>query len=695
MTIQIQGRVLNARSKSGIGKVQVSNGEVIVQTDADGQYTMQVSPQQHRFVFVTVPDGFSPNGMFFQPTTEWAVSRDDVDFELAPAPERAHKTFSLAHISDTHVVAEEGRLTQSTQLAQDLGQLMEAATPDFIVASGDLTNRGKLSELNRYREAIQTVDVPVFSLFGGHDGNEERYAGEAGMSFIRNYEQTLGPTYYSFDWGGRHFVLYPAEDHFFSADDRQRKEHWLWQDLTLQPEDKEIIVVLHTPPSTAFLEQLARYNVSLVLYGHWHSSKVFSYRSVLVAATQSFCFGGIDTTPRGYRLVTFGDDGIRMKLGALSESDASPSDVIKSAKIHSVDFCTPATLDNRDVLRLCWQQRLETGFHRAAPVCSEGNLLLSLWDEGHSARQGILCLDVETKRSRWRVVTDASIKNSVAAADGRCVAVSITGRVYVVEIASGKLLWQADLPGYPERWVYTSPAISDGVIYAGARSGYGAFDLETGEQRWYAKIESTDAWSSYASSQIYENLVLLLISRRGLLALDRDTGALAWEQKMGVEYQYPSPVLAGDVLVSGGDSGCLAVLRADSGEIVWHKPVLSANYATGLTVNLNRIYITTANGEARCYELQSGELHWRFRSGFDLLDMTPYRRSVNSILAHPVVFQDKLIVCGCDGYLYVLDASGELLGKIFFGSPISASPHALDSRLYVGTYDGELYCFGG
>ena len=69
-----------------------------------------------------------------------------------------------------------------------------------------------------------------------------------------------------------------------------------------------------------------------MLYGHWHSSKVFSYRDVCVVATQSFCFGGIDTTPRGYRLVTFGDDGIQMELGAL------PSDVSKSTEIDSIGF---------------------------------------------------------------------------------------------------------------------------------------------------------------------------------------------------------------------------------------------------------------------------------------------------------------------------------------------------------------------
>lgn len=690
MPIQIQGKVREAFSGHGLGNVSVSNGEAIVQTDSLGRYTLQVEPEQHRFVFVTAPDGFKPSDTFFRPTKTWTDSIDDVDFELEPQSDR--ESFSIVHISDTHVVTGEDRLTEGSLLARDLQNLVDSVAPsvatelDLIIASGDLTNRGEYEELKSYREAIQTVKIPVFSLFGGHDGNEERRTGEAGTTFTRHYEDVLGPTYYSFDWGTRHFILYPAEDHFFSEEDRQRKERWVWQDITQQPKNREIIVVLHTPPSIDFLEQLSRYNVSLLLYGHWHSSKVFTYKNIIVAATQSLCFGGIDTTPRGYRQVTFSPDGIKMELKALSESNFSPS---------TFDSPSEIRLDDRDeeILHLLWQEQLDIGLHRAAPVCDGDNLILSLWDEEHRGRQGICCLDARTGQTRWRVVTDASIKNSVATTDRYCAAVSITGRVYVIETTSGRVLWHADLPGYPERWVYTSPAIGEGTVYAGAKSGYAAYDLETGEQRWYAKIEGSDAWSCYASPQIYEDLVLLLVSRRGLLALNRETGEIVWEQKMATEYQYPSPTVTENLLVSGGDSGSIAVLDARSGQIIWHKKILSTAYATGLTVNADKIYATTVDGEAQCYALHSGELHWQFRLGNDLLDMTPYRRGVHSALARPVLFENKLIVCGIDGYLYILDESGKSVSQTFFGSPISATPCTVEKRLYVGMYDGRICCF--
>ena len=688
MSIVIQGRVREAFSERGLSDVSVSNGEEIVQTDSLGQYTLQVEPEQHRFVFVTVPNGFEPTDAFFQPTKTWTDSHDEVNFELQPASQKVAETFSLAHISDTHVVVSEGRLTEGKLLAQDLQMLIEIAEPDLIIASGDLTNLGEHQELESYRKAIQTVEIPIFSLFGGHDGNEERRVDNAIKPFTRHYEDVLGPTYYSFDWGGRHFILYPTEDHFFSAKDIQRKEHWFWQDIARQPNDREIIIILHTPPTIGFLEQLSRYNVSLVLYGHWHSSKVFKYKKIIVAATQSFCFGGIDTTPRGYRLVRFNPDGIQMELKALSEANLP---TLKSDSREEIQ------LDERSgkKLHLRWHKQLDTGLHRAAPVCDGENLILSLWDEGHSGRQGVCCLDINTGQTCWRVLTDASVKNSVAITDGLCTTVSITGRIYAIEIKSGKVSWQVDLPGYPQRWVYTSPVIDEETVYVGARSGYAAYDLKTGEQKWYAEIESTDAWSCYASPQLYEDLVILLISRRGLLALNRETGEIVWEQNMAIEYQYPSPVVTGNLLVSGGDAGSLAVLDVHSGEIIWQKEVLSAAYATGLTVDEEKIYATTADGEIRCYALHSGELYWHFRLGDDLLDMTPYRRGVQSALARPVPFQNRLIVCGIDGYLYILDESGQCVSKTFFGSPISASLCAIEGRLYLGTYDGRIYCFAG
>ena len=364
--------------------------------------------------------------------------QDRVDFGLEAAPERAVRRFKLVQITDTHVVTEGEMLTSGEVLAEALQQLVQEADPDMIVASGDLTNRGELAELYRFREAIETVSTPMFPLFGGHDGNEERQGEvpQGGNTFTRHFEAVLGPSYYSFDWGGRHFAFYPNEQSFFSPEDQERKEVWFWEDLALQPADREIVVVVHTPPPISFLEALSRYNVRLVLHGHWHSSKVFSYKEMVVAATPSFCFGGIDTSPRGYRVARFGEEGAEVELCAHKPTGVS---------LPSEDTSVEVSLDEIG-LRLRWEQQLPGGLHRATPVHAGDRLLLSPRDEGYPARNGVCCLEVGSGDLVWHARTDATVKNSVAVDDGICAAVSVTGRVHALEQASGRLLWYANLP---------------------------------------------------------------------------------------------------------------------------------------------------------------------------------------------------------------------------------------------------------
>ena len=198
MAIEVRGRVMEDLSGRVLGGVLVSNGEQIVQTDEEGRYALAVEPEAHRFVFVTVPDGFRATSGFYSSTRNWMGAQDGVDFWLEPAPERAARQFTLVQITDTHVVTEGEMLTSGEVLAEALQQLVREADPDMIVASGDLTNRGELAELSRFREAVETVATPVFSLFGGHDGNEERH--EGGL--------TGGPYVYpTFRSGARPLVL--------------------------------------------------------------------------------------------------------------------------------------------------------------------------------------------------------------------------------------------------------------------------------------------------------------------------------------------------------------------------------------------------------------------------------------------------------------------------------------------------------
>ena len=72
------------------------------------------------------------------------------------------------------------------------------------------------------QSATSAVDAPLFLMFGGHDGNAERRSAGNEPPFTLNWEACFGPTYYSFDWAGRHIALWPNEETFFSSADRAR-----------------------------------------------------------------------------------------------------------------------------------------------------------------------------------------------------------------------------------------------------------------------------------------------------------------------------------------------------------------------------------------------------------------------------------------------------------------------------------------
>ena len=714
---QIKGRVFDAASNRGIEGVSVSNGETITQSGSDGRYSLAIDPQQDRYVFISVPAGYRPQDRFYALLGADPLP-DILDFALIAAPERAQESFRLIHLSDTHVVLDDSGAVSQEILASDLSELVSSTRPDLAIVTGDLTNLGTIEELESYRTAIGSVSIPVFSVFGGHDGNIERRSTNADTPCTRNFEATLGPTYYSFDWGGYHFVIYATEDTYFSSVDRERKERWLWADLALQPDYRRSVVLFHTAPDEGLLSGLSQRNVALVLHGHWHSSRVFTWGETIVASASAACFGGIDTRPRGCREVSFSPQGVQTKLharGSLAEGErASP----QSPDEQSSDQPAARVLVGDEAFALAWKHEFERPLHRAAPVSFKDSVLISLQSESHPGSNGVMCLDSYSGEDRWFFNTQDAIKNKcavsvhddsshVANSHDWCAALTITGQLNLIDTATGDEIWTSKLPGHPHRWVYSSPAHGGESIIAGSKAGYGAYALETGAEKWYVAPAEGDEWPSYICPQVYKDeLCIVLVQRLGFLALSMEDGAKVWEQELPVEYFCASPELSGDLIVvssasphrgsslTGGQQGDIAVLEARTGKVVARYAQALPGYAAGITVANDRIYAATAAGTVHCLDMQSGAQLWQFQSGDDLLDMTPYRRGIQSLLAAPVPLDGHVLVGGCDGWLYVLDrTSGACTDRVYLGAPITAAPCVTPDGFCVGTYGGMLFSY--
>ena len=154
-----------------------------------------------------------------------------------------------------------------------------AEPPDFVVFTGDLTHTTdnpveRRKRLGEFRDIVSGLKVKtVHFMPGEHDASLDH--GKAWMEFF-------GPTHYTFDHKGVHFVTL---DNVSDPAARLGEEQiaWLAADLEKQPKDARIVVLTHRPlfdlapqwdwatrDGAQAMEVLMRHPNVTVFYGHIH-----------------------------------------------------------------------------------------------------------------------------------------------------------------------------------------------------------------------------------------------------------------------------------------------------------------------------------------------------------------------------------------------------------------------------------------
>ena len=253
--------------EAGIPGVAVTDLRDVVTTGADGRYTIDAAPDA-AVVSVSLPDGWSAQGRSWRLLTGAAptgASPAGLDFPLAKR--EGSSTFTFLHASDTH-------LSQaSLPRIQMLRALVESKKPAFVLLTGDLVRdalRVGEKEARGYYELLATelakFPVPVFAVPGNHDlfGIERAQSLVSrdhpmyGRALCRSY---VGPEYFSFNWGGIHFVGLQSVD----FDDTAYYGHidaaqlaWVRRDLARVPASTPIVTFNHIPLLSA-VERLSGY----------------------------------------------------------------------------------------------------------------------------------------------------------------------------------------------------------------------------------------------------------------------------------------------------------------------------------------------------------------------------------------------------------------------------------------------------
>jgi hypothetical protein len=301
--------------EKGVPGVLVSDGKATTKTAADGGYTLTVETDRRTtdLVFASQPAGYEfPTDRFQKPRFYRLLgsladgATPTADFAVRASKEALRSRFSFGNVADPHVNA---------QLPDQIREINSTSTDlAFIQVSGDLTNNATQGEFDYYNNATAGSQVPVWPAVGNH----EYSGGSSYAARIENYRRNVGPEWYSFDYGNRHFVV--IENNGAAPFDEQLE--WVRADLAANvDDDTELVVLAHQPmnvpfgsPSTydAYGELFEQYGAELMLVGHEHSNHVERDSAFASSAkhiqTVSSSYT-IDNAPRGFRYVHMSDEG--------------------------------------------------------------------------------------------------------------------------------------------------------------------------------------------------------------------------------------------------------------------------------------------------------------------------------------------------------------------------------------------------
>lgn len=225
----------------------VSNQLQVVETTTTGEY--QLPDAGLGVVFVSVPDGYRATGRFWQP-----AGAGRVDFPLVRTD--VPSTFTFIHASDPHVSP------QSVARLQRVGAIVGERKPAFVLVSGDLVRDAlRVGEpeatgyYELYKKTTGAFGVPVWSV----PGNHEIFGIERHLSLVSAahplygkgmYRSHLGPNYYSFTYGGVHFVGLDSvdiEDLWYYGHIDKTQVAWLAADLARIPAGMPVVTFNHIP----------------------------------------------------------------------------------------------------------------------------------------------------------------------------------------------------------------------------------------------------------------------------------------------------------------------------------------------------------------------------------------------------------------------------------------------------------------
>ncbi|MBO5962445.1 MAG: calcineurin-like phosphoesterase C-terminal domain-containing protein [Alistipes sp.] len=313
----------------GVAGVVVTDGISATSTNKNGAYRLKTDNKRSHFVYISVPSGYEvPSMRGFMPDFYRSLSnRQKVyNFSLKAVDQSKYHLIVSADIHVRNRCMTKSEPLRQTPLSNPVGELDSATfartymttlrnyvaklpsdTKVYGLNLGDVSNeshwRGRYGgDLENFVEVCRRSGMPIqtFTAIGNHehDMKARDIFDDDDTAAELEYMKVFGPTYYSLNIGGVHYVVLDnvkycnhkseGKDRNYEVRFTQDQIDWVKKDAALMPKDtKHVVFAWHCPSYRRYLGGKAKHNADeivsnyapynlpmTILTGHNHQSEV-------------------------------------------------------------------------------------------------------------------------------------------------------------------------------------------------------------------------------------------------------------------------------------------------------------------------------------------------------------------------------------------------------------------------------------
>lgn len=254
---------------------------------------------------------------------------------------------------------------------------------------------------------------------------------------------------------------------------------------------------------------------------------------------------------------------------------------------------------------------------------------------------------------------------------------SLDGVMTAYDVETGRVLWKSE-----EKTPLGGPVefFKDHVAYGGLNGRLFVRHYLTGQLKY-----AIDLAAPIESAPVFHNDRLFIYLRgHQIVHLDAETGKVIWAYKRAVPVtttlqRVTKPLIIGNKVIVGFADGFLGALSMDEGLLLWETKLVENSKFVDVDLNPilagGMIISGSPSGELKAINPESGAI----TRTFDV-----------SVLAHPVLRGEQLILGTNDGEVVIMGLNGDILKRVKVSKQSVSAVSWWKEMLVVATFDGKI-----